>query len=817
MRKFLPLFYFLTFILSANAQDIQRKQLIASRITSNIHIDGILNEPEWADVAEATDFTQFQFVYGKPSAYATSIKVMYDNTAIYIGATMYDPHPDSIQKDLAARDEFGSADFIGIIMDPYQEGVNGIEFFVTASGVQAEAKTYPNSDNGEDFTWDAVWVSAAKITEKGWVAELKIPFSAIRFPNKDEQSWYINFVREVKRNRDKSAWNAIDPQVQGFVNQSGILTGINNIKAPVRLSLSPYFSTYYDVFNDKANDVSAESWSFNGGADLKYGLNDAFTLDMTLIPDFGQVQSDNQILNLTPFETYFVEQRQFFTEGTELFNKAGLFYSRRVGATPVGYYDVLYGTDPSAEIISNPSQARLLNAAKLSGRTTGGLGIGVFNAIEGETVAVVKDSAGVESTTITGPRSNYNVLVFDQSLKNNSFITFTNTNVLRENAFNDANVTAVNFSFNDKPNVWAIEGGGAYSQKYTGVETAANNGIYHYLSAGKSGGKRRFAVGYEYTGATYDNNDLGFLPINNLLNFFANTSYHTYEPLWHLNQLNLTVDVNYTRIINPDAFHNFSINLDAWGNFRNFIFMGLWMYTEPVITYDYFEPRSPGRYYTYPINYNFGGWISSDYSKRFAFDLSSNLRLFGEEGRYRHNIDFSPRFRVNDKILLTAYGGRFFWPNDVGFVNYYGDSIILGKRDNVTFEGLVQANYTPNVKMSFGLRLRHYWSFAEYSAFYNLGDDGSLLPTTYNSFDADGNSIDDVNFNAFNVDFVYTWFFAPGSELNIVWKNSIYQFGTYLPENYLDDIDQVFDAPVGNNFSIKLLYYLDYLYLKKKQ
>ncbi|MBK9456920.1 MAG: carbohydrate binding family 9 domain-containing protein [Bacteroidetes bacterium] len=211
MRKFLPLFYFLTFILSANAQDIQRKQLIASRITSNIHIDGILNEPEWADVAEATDFTQFQFVYGKPSAYATSIKVMYDNTAIYIGATMYDPHPDSIQKDLAARDEFGSADFIGIIMDPYQEGVNGIEFFVTASGVQAEAKTYPNSDNGEDFTWDAVWVSAAKITEKGWVAELKIPFSAIRFPNKDEQSWYINFVREVKRNRDKSAWNAIDP------------------------------------------------------------------------------------------------------------------------------------------------------------------------------------------------------------------------------------------------------------------------------------------------------------------------------------------------------------------------------------------------------------------------------------------------------------------------------------------------------------------------------------------------------------------------------------------------------------------------------
>lgn len=817
MRKPLITLVAICTFLQLDAQDIQRKQLAATRITGNIHIDGNLNEPEWQNAQEATDFIQFQFNWNTPSAFKSSFKIIYDNTAIYIGAKMYDNQPDSIQKDLAARDEFGSADFIGIILDPYMEGVNGVEFFVTASGVQGEAKTYPGSNNGEDFSWDAVWVSEAKIVEDGWIAEIKIPYSAIRFPNKEEQTWYINFVREVKRNRDKSAWNPIDPQIQGFVNQSGLLTGIKDIKAPVRLSLSPYFSTYYDVFRDNDADLTSHSWSFNGGADLKYGLNDAFTLDMTLIPDFGQVQSDNQVLNLTPFETYFVEQRQFFTEGTELFNKSGLFYSRRVGATPEKFYDVLYGTDPSSTIISNPTQARLLNAAKLSGRTTTGLGIGVFNAVEGETVAVIQDSTGHESTTVTGPRTNYNVLVFDQSLKNNSYVTFTNTNVIRESGFADANVTAANFSLNNKTNIYAIEGGAAYSQRYTGVESAENNGVYHYLSAGKSGGKRRFAAGYEYTGQTYNNNDLGYLPINNLLNFFGNTSYHTYDPLWHLNQLNLTIDINYTRIINPDAFHNFSINADAWGNFRNFVFMGLWIYTEPVVTYDYFEPREPGRYYTYPINYNFGGWISTDYSKRFAFDASSNLRLFAEKGRYRHNIDFGPRFRVNDKVLLSAYAGRFFWPNDVGFVTTTPDSIIFGIRDNVTFEGLLSVNYTPNVKMSFSLRARHYWSYAEYSEFFNLGDDGSLLPTTYNSFNEKGNSTDDVNFNAFNVDFVYTWFFAPGSELNIVWKNSIYQFGQLLPENYIDDLDAVFDSPVGNNFSIKLLYYLDYLYLKKNK
>jgi hypothetical protein len=797
------------------SQTIQRKQLSASRITGELHIDGNLNEPEWLTAEEATDFTQFQFNWSVPSAYKTSIKVIYDNTAIYIGATMYDPQPDSIQRDLSARDEFGSADFIGIIMDPYSEGVNGLEFFVTASGVQAEAKTYPGSNNDEDFTWDAVWVSAAKITDQGWIAEMKIPYSAIRFPNKEEQSWYINFVREVKRNRDKSAWNAIDPQIQGFVNQSGILTGIRDIKAPVRLSLSPYFSTYYDTFNDKEAGVTSDSWSVNGGADVKYGLNDAFTLDMTLVPDFGQVQSDNQVLNLTPFEVFFVEQRQFFTEGTELFNKGNLFYSRRVGGTPIGYYNVLYGTDTASTIVSNPTQTRLLNAAKISGRTSSGLGIGLFNAVEGETVAVIEDSTGTKSNVVTGPKTNYNVLVFDQSLKNNSYVTFTNSNVMRDNAFRDANASSLRFSLNDKKTIWAIEGIGAYSQQFTGNETGPETGVFHALSAGKSGGKRRFAAGYEYTGPTYNNNDLGYLPINNLLEFYGTVSYHTYEPLWRLNQLNLTLSSNYVRIINPDAFHNFSIGADAWGNFRNFLFMGLFIYTEPVVTYDYFEPREPGRYYTYPINYNFGGWISTDYSKRFAFDASSNFRIFDEVGRYRHNIDISPRFRVSDKILLTAFAGRYFWPNDIGWVNTYGDSIILGRRDNVTFEGQLQAKYTPNVKMNIGLRLRHYWSFADYNAFYNLGDDGSLLPTTYNTFEANGSSTDDVNFNAFNVDLVYTWFFAPGSELNIVWKNSIYQFGTLLPQNYFDDLDAVFDAPVGNNFSIKLLYYLDYLYLKK--
>jgi hypothetical protein len=247
------------------------------------------------------------------------------------------------------------------------------------------------------------------------------------------------------------------------------------------------------------------------------------------------------------------------------------------------------------------------------------------------------------------------------------------------------------------------------------------------------------------------------------------------------------------------------------------MFAGMFFYMEPVTTYDYYEPRVPGRYYTYPTNYNFGGWLSTDYGKRWAIDVNSNFRTFNEDGRYRWNVSVSPRWRATDKILIVLDAGRYYWPGDVGFVNFMGDSIVMGRRDNVTMEGVLNINYAPFVSMNFNMRLRHYWSYAEYTDFYNLADNGELINTTYNSFEADGTSADDVNFNAFNVDLVYTWYFAPGSELNVVWKNAIYQFGTLLPENYLGDLEQVFDSPTNNNFSVKVLYYLDYLYLQKRK
>ena len=822
MKKLLPFLSLSCIIMSLNAQETDsvkqpavKKQMLAHRIATPMEIDGLLNETEWNNAAAATDFQQFQFTYNQPSNFKTEVRVIYDNTALYIGAKLFDPHPDSIMRELSQRDELGAADFFDVIIDPFQDGLNAYEFIVSASNVQLDAKMYPNLNGGEDFAWDAVWVSEAVFQNDGWSVEIKIPYSAIRFPNEAVQTWGINFVREVKRVRDKSSWNPINPEISGFVNQCGTITGIENIEAPVRLSVSPYISAYYDIYSDQSIDLNSHSTSFNGGADLKYGLNDAFTLDMTLIPDFGQVQSDNQVLNLTPFETYFVEQRQFFTEGTELFNKGNVFYSRRIGGLPFGFFDAYSQVGEGEELIDNPQNAHLLNATKISGRTPSGTGLGFFNAIEGETFATIEDADGDKRQYLTGPQTNYNVMVIDQNLKNNSYVSLINTNVMRSGGYQDADVLATSFALNDKENIYGISGGGAVSQKYPDGFTDPELGYAHHLSAGKWGGKWQYGAGYWYEDEKYNPNDLGFLQNNNTVNYNVNGSYHQYDPHWHFNQLHVYLESNYTRLVKPDEFFNLNTYTEVWGSFRNFTFGGLWIQTEPVTTYDWFEPRAKNRYYTYPKNYNFGGWMSTDYSNRFAYDINVNYRIFDEEGRSRLNLNVSPRFRVNDKIALVASAFAGLWPNDIGWVNFYGDSIVFGRRDNNTFEFFLQANYTPNVKMGFSLRARHYWSYAEYHEFYNLSDDGFLTPTTYNTFDAEQNSSDDVNFNAFNIDFVYTWFFAPGSELNIVWKNSIYQFGSFLPRDYFNDVDVTFDSPQSNNFSIKVLYYLDYLYFKK--
>ena len=295
-----------------NAQTIKRN-LNASLAEGQIVIDGKLNEPIWQKAEKATGFTQYAPQPDSPSFQKTEVSILYDNSAIYIGAKMYDKHPDSILKQLSSRDDFSNNnDYFGIEFDTYLDNQNGTIFIVTAAGVQADGIM---KFDGIDFSWNSAWYSKVAITDEGWTVEIKIPYSALRFPKNHTQEWGINFIRYIRRNRETSYWSKVDPKASNSLGQAGILKDIHDIVSPVRLALLPYVSAYGE------NYAGQNAHTFNGGMDIKYGLSESFTLDMTLIPDFGQTLYDSKVLNLSPIEVRYDEKRYFFTEGLSLFNK----------------------------------------------------------------------------------------------------------------------------------------------------------------------------------------------------------------------------------------------------------------------------------------------------------------------------------------------------------------------------------------------------------------------------------------------------------------------------------------------------------------
>jgi hypothetical protein len=393
--RFLLAVFVTAISLTAFSQPAQKNH-VAVKAAVPPKIDGILDDKAWENVPVATDFVELEPTAGRheTNEARTEVKFIYDNDAIYIGARMYEPDPKKIAREYATRDNVGTADFIGVIFDTYKDGINGSGFFVTSTNGQFDAKyTPPNTDGEtEDESWNAVWTSQAHIDEHGWTAEMRIPYSALRFAKKDVQTWGMNMIRKRVNEQKQLFWNELDPKKTGLMNQEGVLSGMENIVPPVRLAFYPYFSTYVNHYPYNIKGLSNTTASVNGGMDIKYGINESFTLDLTLIPDFGQVQSDNKILNLTPFEVKYNENRPFFTEGTELFNKGNLFYSRRVGGSPINAGAAYAGLSPSEEVIKNPTETKLINAFKFSGRTAKGLGIGVFNGITNTSYATIEDS-----------------------------------------------------------------------------------------------------------------------------------------------------------------------------------------------------------------------------------------------------------------------------------------------------------------------------------------------------------------------------------------------------------------------------------------
>ncbi len=787
------------------------RHIAAIRTTQQIVMDGNLTDTAWQTAPLATNFIEFRPSFGNIEAAnsKTEIYILYDNEAIYIGGFCHEASPDSISKELVGRDVIGINDYVGVLFDTYNDKINGFGYYVTPLGEQYDAK-YTN--NGEDGSWNSVYETKANIVSGGWTFEMRIPYSAIRFSSKKIQDWGINITRSRKKIGKQYFWNPVNPNVGGTLfSQAGIWSGIENIKPPLRLSFSPYLATYANHFPINQPGVNNWSTSVNGGMDVKYGINAGFTLDMTLIPDFGQVQSDNQVLNLSPFEVKYNENRTFFTEGTELFSKGNLFYSRRIGGTPLHYADVYYQVNANEHVVTNPTAAKLINATKISGRTASGLGIGFFNAITDAQHATVEDHNGNTRSIETSSTTNYNILVLDQSLKNNSSISLINTSTLRSGKDYDANVTAGIWDFYDKKNKWNFFGQTALSQLYHYLPNGNNQiGYSHNIGFSKSSGRFNFNVYQNLTDNKYNQNDMGYATNNNFLDHGFWLGYKWLKPNAWYNNLNFNVNFNYSRRFYPSSYQSITVNSNINGQFKNLWNGGIFLSYNPE-QHDFYEARIDGAVFKNPAKQVIDVWLNTNSAKKYAMGLEVAYYAMPTYRSTGADISVNHNYRFNKKLTISFNNNTQLRYNNIGFaiLDANGNSI-FGSRTRISVENILNIKYNFNNTMGLSVRTRHYWSRVNYHQYYHLTNDGDLTATT-NTYSAAN-----YNINFFNVDMVYTWQFALGSFLNIGWKNAIQNDAATLANDYFKNLKSTLTSDQLNNFSIKVIYFLDYNKVKKQ-
>lgn len=821
--KFLLHTAFLFSFYAGNGQStpIEKKSITIKKLTGTIKIDGDIKDGAWKTATVADKFTEFQPTPFKAESEInrTEIFFLYDNAGMYVGGYVHEQSKDSIAAELTGRDGFGNNDFIGIVLDTYNDKQNGFEYFITPLNEQYDAKVSPND---EDFAWNAVWQSATKINNDGWSFEIFIPYSAIRFGKKPVQDWGLNIVRQRRKSGQKLTWQTIDPNINGFLTQEGNIKGFENIKPPVRLQLSPYFSSYYNLNGNASVNEKKSEILFNGGMDVKYGINQAFTLDMTLIPDFGQVQTDNLTLNLTPFEQRFSENRAFFTEGTELFNKGDLFYSRRIGGQPIHYGDVYSTTSPTEKVISNPGQSKLINATKISGRTQKGLGIGILNSITKPQYAVVEDANKTTRKFETDPLTNYNVLVLDQTLKHNSSISFVNTSVMRSGKDYDADVAAGLFNFNDKTNTYNFSGQVSISNIV--ANKATTTGYSHRISFGKTSGRFNYRVFQELTNAKFDKSDLGYFTNNNEFEHGGFVGYNWNKPKGWYNNINMNFNGGFSRLVTPIDFlkrkefmyQTGRINYNFNAQTKKLWQIGLGT-NYRFADNDFYEPRVFGRVVK---NKGRGGvytYVQSNDAKKLSWSLNASTRYGGNFNRTSFNygvggkIRFSSKFSIEENIDVDNNKNESGWANTIYTGNVATDTIIFSRRNINNVENILNLKYNFNNKMGLTLRARHSFAKVNPQQFYQLDINGNL-----NTPDRPFTKNVNQNFNFLAADMLYNWQFTQGSFITLAWKNIGQNFSRSFEKNYFKNAQSVIEGNQFTSFSLRVIYFLDYATFRSK-
>ena len=529
---------------------------VAARATTPMRIDGRLDEGAWAEVPPATGFVQAVPNTGAPASERSEVRVLFDRNALYVGFRLFDSRPDSIARQLARRDAGGIyTDWAHVAVDSYHDRRTAFRFSLSPRGIQADGYIY--DDTQRDANWDAVWEGASSIDAEGWVAEFRIPLSQLRYSVRADgraQVWGINFTREIARRGERAYWSATPPDQPAIVSRMGTLTGLDSLSAPARLELVPYVRAQATRSPAQPGNPLHDPTTGEGavGLDLRYRLPLNLTLSATVNPDFGQVEADPAVVNLSAFEVFFPERRPFFLEGTDAFafgstvtfnddDRPTFFYSRRLGRAPTRRL-----SGPDVAWVDAPAQTPILAAAKVSGKTPGGWSVGALAAATREQTARYASPGGAIGREAVEPTSGYALARLRRDFRGGNTVVGAVTTLsargLDAEAFGPLLAERSGVGGIDVQHAWGgrtwtasgvlsgshVQGSAPYLQRlqrapyrlyqrpdadYLGVDSTRTSlgGRYAALSLAKTGGRHWLgSVTFEETSPGFEANDLGF-------------------------------------------------------------------------------------------------------------------------------------------------------------------------------------------------------------------------------------------------------------------------------------------------------------------
>lgn len=826
-------------------------------------VDGLLDDAAWNETEWAGDFVEWRPDENTPPTFSTRFKIVYDAKNLYIGIQAFDKAPDSIEKRLSRRDGF-QGDIVEVNIDSYLDKRTGFSFSVSAAGVKGDEFISENGNNW-DASWNPIWYTKTNIDGEGWTAELKIPFSQLRFGKSQEQVWGLQVQRILFRKDERSVWQRVPRDAPGWVSEFGELRGLIDIEPQRQLEIQPFTVVKLDTYpKEEGNPFrDGSDTKLNGGVDAKIGITNNLTLDLTINPDFGQVEADPGAIALDGFQIFFQEQRPFFVENKNIFdyrfanNQDNVFYSRRIGRSPQGSATVTNG-----DFVNQPQNSTILGAAKFSGKTKNGWSLGVLESVTGRMFAEINNN-GQEREELVEPLTNYLVARAQKDFnERNSYVggIFTATNrdlepsldFLRQAAYSGG----VDFKHSWKDRKYFIEGNMVASHVIGSEESirATQESITHLfqrvdaghvevdgdrtsltgtggkLEGGKAGGGHwLYNTGMSWKSPELELNDIGFLRQADEIRQYSSVSWRTIKPLENFRNIYIGVG-QLTTYDFEGNFNRTQYDLNSEFIFRNNWWAEFGAAHKPRIFINTFLRGGPRwRFSEENFAYLFFG---SDRRKKLSFVMGhvnsqakqDNFSLVRFVGR----LNYQP-FNALSINLQTEYEKN---PNKTQYVTETSfDGVPRYITANIrqdTWATTLRVNYTINPNLSIQYYGQPFISRGRYTDFNYVNNpiakDLNERITLFNqnqismdngvyNVDEDSNgSVDysigdpDFSFVQFRSNLVLRWEYIPGSEIFLVWAQGVTGLGD--PRDTLGrSLDrQILNEKLNNTFLLKATY-----------